>query len=402
MISLGRHENKDVITNDHRQTRKKKRKNKKMIGSFFGGILGGIVSAYVVFTLLFNGVNDNTARKDISPPIVDESTPVTKVNSTDEVGVNINEISQAIVGVINIQKQNIWTGAEDANVGSGIIYKQENDKAYIVTNNHVVKEAEEVEITLQKDERIKAKVLGTDELSDLAVLAIDAEQINHVANLGLSGDLHVGETVYAIGNPLGLEFSGSVTKGIVSGLDRSVKVNTSGQNQNPDWEMQVIQTDAAINPGNSGGALINTQGEVVGINSMKIAQSTVEGIGFAIPIDTALPIMEQLEANGEVVRPFIGIAAVALHEVPIQYRQNITLPEGIDGGVVIAEVEDDSPASNAGIKQFDVITKINDTTIKSMLNLRKYLYSETSIGDEITLEVFRDGEKINTKLELTK
>src|SRR5699024_8153323 len=242
--------------------------------------------------------------------------------------------------------------------GSGIIYKKEDDKAYVVTNNHVVSDAEEVEVALDEDNKKDAKVLGTDELTDLAVLEIDGEDIDTVAKLGKSDDLEVGEDVIAIGNPLGVEFSGSVTKGIISGLERNIPVDTSGNNQ-PDWYSEVIQTDAAINPGNSGGALVNKDGEVIGINSMKIAQQAVEGIGFAIPMDAAEPIMEQLEKEGKVDRQFIGISTASLDEVPPQYQQKINLPDDVDSGMVVADIEQGSPADDAGLDQFDVITKID-------------------------------------------
>src|SRR5699024_2199251 len=149
------------------------------------------------------------------------------------------------------------------------------------------------------------------------------------------------------------------------------EVDTNGDNQ-PDWITEVIQTDAAINPGNSGGALINMDGQVVGINSMKIAQSQVEGIGFAIPIDAALPIMEQLETTGEVARPFIGITTAPVSQVPLQYQNKVVLPEGIEGGMVVADVQAGSPADQAGLQQFDVITKIDEHEITTLLDLRKY------------------------------
>lgn len=301
----------------------------------------------------------------------------------------------------NLQQQDIWNDSQETGAGSGIIYKKENDKAYVITNNHVVEGANEVVVNVNEEEQLKATVLGTDALSDLALLEIDGTTIDNVADLGSSENLNVGETVFAIGNPISIDFSGSVTKGIISGLNRPVKVDTTG-NRQADWVMEVIQTDAAINPGNSGGALINSAGEIIGINSMKIAQQSVEGIGFAIPIDSALPIIEQLEENGEVERPFIGISMVELNQVPAQYQPEIAIPENIEGGVVVANVEANSPAEEAGIQQFDLITKINDEQIKTVLDLRTYMYSETKINDTIQIELYRDGEKITTNIDLVK
>src|SRR5699024_4671447 len=163
-----------------------------------------------------------------------------------------------------------------------------------------------------------------------------------------------------------------------------------------------IQTDAAINPGNSGGALVNSDGKVIGINSMKIAKTAVEGIGFAIPIDTAMPIIEQLEADGKVARPFIGISTASINKVPQQYRDQVQLPEDVEGGMVVAQVETGSPAENANLQQVDVITKINGNKITSLIDLRKYLYKETEIGETVELEIYRDGEKQTVSLELVE
>ncbi|WP_010098161.1 S1C family serine protease [Ornithinibacillus scapharcae] len=332
----------------------------------------------------------------------DKSEPeiiTTMAEEDTESSTNLAEVSEAVVGVTNLQRQSIWTDSQEAGTGSGIIYKKEDGKAYVVTNHHVVNGAEQVEVVLSNDERVQAKVLGTDELTDLAVLQIDGEKVSKVASLGSMDNKQVGETVFAIGNPLGIEFANSLTKGIISGLERSVSVDTNGDNV-ADWITEVIQTDAAINPGNSGGALVDTSGKVIGINSMKIASTQVEGIGFAIPIDAALPIMEQLEANGKVQRPFIGISMATINQVPMQYRHNIILPEGVEHGMVVASVEPGSPADEAGLQQFDVITKIDEHDTPTALELRKYMYSETQVGDTVKLEVYRNGEKQIIDLKL--
>ncbi|MBS3681511.1 trypsin-like peptidase domain-containing protein [Ornithinibacillus massiliensis] len=366
--------------------------------------MGGLIPVAILLVLLFTNVIafGNTSKTDSAQGTNHHSgqNVITTMASEDaNSSTNIAEVSEAVVGVTNLQRQSIWTNSEEAGTGSGIIYKKENGKAYVVTNHHVVNGAEQVEVVLANDERIPAKVLGTDELTDLAVLEIDGEKVNRVATLGTTEDKQVGETVFAIGNPLGIEFANSLTKGIISGLNRSVSVDTTGD-QVADWVTEVIQTDAAINPGNSGGALVDANGEVIGINSMKIASTQVEGIGFAIPIDTALPIMEQLETNGKVQRPFIGISMATLNQVPMQYRHNIILPDGVEQGMVVASVEPGSPAEKAGLQQFDVITKIDDHETPTALELRKYMYSETKVGDTVKLEIYRNGEKQVIDLEL--
>lgn len=391
---------------DYAKTKSKKASKNKSGGSaLFGGVLGGIISAIIVVVLFTTNIiplgNSTGSSADTNGNNGSSAPEVIKTLSSEnaDTSTNIEETSKAVVGVLNLQKQSVWTQSQEAGTGSGIIYKKEDGKAYIVTNQHVVEGAQEVEIVLNDDERIQAKVLGTDALTDLAVLEVNGEKINTVANIGSSEDLKVGETVIAIGNPLGMNFANTVTKGIVSGLNRSVSMDTNGDGQ-PDWVTEVIQTDAAINPGNSGGALVNGDGKVIGINSMKIAKQEVEGIGFAIPMDSALPIMEQLEQNGEIERPLIGISTASLNQVPPQYRSEITLPENVKGGMVVADVQTGSSADSAGLQQFDVITKINGNEITSILELRKYLYSETQIGDTIEIEYYRDGKAQTADLQL--
>lgn len=388
--------------NKEKPKQKKKLKNHSSgLSGFLGGLAGGIITAIIVAVLFMNNIIPVSQNTESSRTEQNNTANIIQTLASDDANVstNIEEVASAVVGVVNLQQRSVWTGDEEAGTGSGIIYKKENGKAYVVTNQHVVNGAENVEIVLDNDERIPATVLGQDALTDLAVLEVDGANIHTVAKLGTSEDIAVGETVLAIGNPLGLEFANTVTKGIISGLNRSVEVDTNSDGQ-ADWVTEVLQTDAAINPGNSGGALVNADGEVIGINSMKIAQSAVEGIGFAIPVDTALPIMEQLETEGEITRPLIGISTAALYQVPPEYRYEINLPNNVEGGMVIANVEAGSPADQAGLQQFDVITKINDQEVTSILELRKYLYSETSIGEAIKIEYIRDGKVETTELVL--
>ncbi|GEN31774.1 serine protease Do [Cerasibacillus quisquiliarum] len=388
----------------HRKTNHSSRFN---IGAFFSGMIGGLIPVIVAILLIMNHVLPLPISGNEQPqqtPIKEEYSEevVSNISSDDaEVSTDISEVSDAVVGVLNLQQRSIWEPSEEVGSGSGIVYKKKDGYAYIVTNEHVVQDAQELEIVFNDDKRADAKVLGTDKLTDLAVLKIDGKHVKTIAKLGDSEKLKVGETVFAIGNPLGIEFANSLTKGIISGLNRSISVDTNGDGQ-PDWITEVIQTDAAINPGNSGGALVNKNGDVIGINSMKVARHAVEGIGLAIPIDAALPIMKQLETNGEVVRPFIGISSAPLSDVPPQYRNQIVLPKNIEGGMVIANVEVGSPADKAGLKQFDIITKINGQKVTSILELRKFLYTEANVNEKVTIEFYRDGKKQEVELKLTE
>lgn len=388
-------------------------KEKNLGGMLLSGVAGGLIVALFSGGIFLSMLDDDSANNEAQPAPTEETTETaqnteavatTNVSNDETTSLSsaISKVSDAVVGISNIRQVNLWEEADAAGTGSGVVYKKDGEYAYVVTNNHVVEGAQDVEVVLTNGEHVQAKVLGTDALTDLAVLRIPSEQVTTVAELGSSESLTVGETAIAIGNPLGTEFAGSVTRGIISGLDRAVDVDLNSDGT-PDWTTEVIQTDAAINPGNSGGALINTNGEVIGINSMKIALEAVEGIGFAIPIDDAKPIIEQLEQGQEVKRPFLGISAVDLDTVPAQHKQQtLQLEEGIENGVVIADVELSSPAEEAGLQRYDVVTKINDHDIQSMLDLKTYLYRETKIGDEVTVTFYRDGKQQTTELTLVE
>ncbi|MFD2444411.1 S1C family serine protease [Bacillus sp. CGMCC 1.16607] len=313
----------------------------------------------------------------------------------------VENASKAIVGIVNMQnqKQNSFFSEGSENVqtgsGSGVIFQKTNDAAYIVTNNHVIEGASEIEISLYNGDKTKAKLIGADALTDLAVLKIDPKYATDVIDFGDSSKLRPGDQVLAIGNPLGLDLSRTVTQGIVSAIDRSISVSTSAG----EWELNVIQTDAAINPGNSGGALINTQGQVIGINSLKIKESGVEGLGFAIPSNDLIPIVNEMIENGKVERPYIGVSLVSLEEVPEMYLPQ--LPEKVKQGALVTYIDPDSSAAKAGIQQHDVIVAINNSEIKASGDLRKFLYSNLKVGDEVTIKLYRQGKLTSVKLKLT-
>ncbi|WP_213421908.1 S1C family serine protease [Bhargavaea massiliensis] len=316
----------------------------------------------------------------------------------------VDEASAAVVGVTNLQTAgNYWTGAEEtvpAGVGSGVIYKQEEGRAYVVTNNHVVEDASQIEITLEDGTKVPGKLLGTDIWTDLAVVEMDDADVQDVIEFGDSDELKRGQTAIAIGNPLGLGFSGSVTVGVISGKERSIPVDLNGD-QSIDWNAEVLQTDAAINPGNSGGALVDLNGRLIGINSMKIAEASVEGIGLAIPINSAVPIIEDLEQHGEVRRPQMGVTLFDLMDIPAVYQQQeLNLPKDITEGVVVDQVMQGSAAQEAGLRQYDVITAMDGEPIADLIDLRKYLYNEVKEGDAVKLKVYRSGEAMDIEINL--
>ncbi|MDO5457674.1 MAG: trypsin-like peptidase domain-containing protein [Atopococcus tabaci] len=277
---------------------------------------------------------------------------------------------------------------EEAGSGSGVVYKTDGGDAYIVTNNHVVEGSDAVEVLFINGEKVAAEIIGSDVWTDLSVLKISAEHVTKIAEFGDSDNLVVGEPAIAIGSPLGTEFASSVTSGIISGKGRSVPVDTNADGV-PDWNATAIQTDAAINPGNSGGALVNIQGQLIGINSMKISTSTVEGMGFAIPSNDVKDIVAQLEENGEVIRPYLGIQYQPLSFISEADQQNtLQLPESVTEGVVLTSVVPGSPADEAGLEAYDVIVSYNGEPVTDGVNLRQHIYS-TDVNTTVEITFYR-------------
>ncbi|MGP4107836.1 S1C family serine protease [Virgibacillus sp. L01] len=400
---------------DYQPPDQNNKRSRWLVPALAGIIIGMVIILIALPTLLKSDVlpkawtapietaSDNTASKPESSGYVsvDVSTQVTDV---------VENVSPAVVGVVNIQHQgNFWeqqggkTGQDSQNqtgTGSGVIYKKADGYAYVITNHHVIDGADTVEVVLSSDKHVEAEILGSDLFSDLAVLRMDGKQVQEPIEMGTSENVKVGEPAIAIGNPLGMMFSGSVTQGVISGKQRTIPQDFN-QDGRADWQAEVIQTDAAINPGNSGGALINMNGNLIGINSMKINQEAVEGIGFAIPIDAARPIVEELEKTGKVTRPYLGVEIYSLEEVPqTEWDDTLNLPEGVNGGVYVWSVESLSPADKAGIERLDVIVAVGGKEVMNIIDLRKVLYQEKEVGDSLKVTYYRDGEKKETTIKL--
>ncbi|MBU8881256.1 trypsin-like peptidase domain-containing protein [Bacillus sp. FJAT-29790] len=327
------------------------------------------------------------------------------LNVVSDVTKAVDKAGDAVVGITNIQTTGFWNDkgnvGEPAGTGSGVIYKKEGNKALIVTNHHVVEGASELEVTLADGTKIPAKLRGSDIWTDLAVIEIDAKKVKKVAEFGNSDALKTGEPVLAIGNPLGLRFSGSVTQGIISGLERTIPIDINNDGI-IDWQAEVLQTDAAINPGNSGGALVNIKGQVIGINSMKIAQQAVEGIGLSIPINHVIPIIEDLEKYGEVKRPYMGVDLKSVNEIPAYYQQEaLKLPSDVTYGVALRRVEPNSPASQAGLKELDVIVEMDGEKMNDVIDLRQHLYTKKKIGEQMKVKFYRNGKLQETTIKLS-
>ena len=390
----------------------RKKSSKAFKNGFIGGLLGGAVAVAggVGIMAVTNPANQATtpATQPSQTQVETTKTSTAAQGSTDITKV-VAEVKNAVVSVINKQStsRNSLSGTQQssgelatASEGSGVIYKNADGYAYIVTNYHVIANSQELEVLLADGTRSKAEIVGSDQWTDLAVIRIANTNVTTVAEFANSDDVQVGQTAIAIGSPLGSEFATSVTQGIVSATNRSVATDVDGDGQE-DWVVTAIQTDAAINPGNSGGALINSAGQVIGINSMKISKSSVEGMGFAIPSNEVVSIIKQLEENGKITRPALGISMVNLTSVNARVVQQLNLPSDVKGGVVIAEVASKGSAKAAGLQAYDVIVEMDGQKIEGIQNLRKVLYSH-KVGDKLEVTYYRNGQKQTTTISLTE
>ena len=386
---------------------KKIQNNSKKIGqllliiliSFFSGVLGSLTILQLNQKQKTNTQNSTTITQ----------TSVKNENSTTKA---VDKVKDAVVSIItysaNSQNGLFGYGESDTDTnteqvssqGSGVIYKKDGEYAYIVTNTHVINGAKKVDIRLADGTKVPGEIVGTDTYSDIAVVKISSEKVSAVAEFGDSSQLTVGETAIAIGSPLGSEYANTVTQGIVSSLNRTVSLKSEDGQA---ISTKAIQTDTAINPGNSGGPLINIQGQVIGITSSKIATNggtSVEGLGFAIPSNDAIKIIEQLEKNGKVTRPALGIQMVNLSNLSTTDLQKLKLPDNITSGVAVRSVQPNMPA-NGHLEKYDVITKVDGNPIASTTELQNALYSH-SVGDEMTITYYRNGKEETTTIKLDK
>ncbi|AEJ23370.1 peptidase S1 and S6 chymotrypsin/Hap [Weissella koreensis KACC 15510] len=372
------------------------------------GLIGGVVGSLGV-QKYSNEISTSVGGTKKTVKVSD-----TKVKGTSAATKAFQQTAPAVVSVINLQQQQSsgWSlfdtaGQDDdlktASEGSGVIYKTSGREAFIVTNNHVVTGSKALQVLLSDGTKLNATLVGTDKISDIAVLKVKSSKIKQVAEFANSNEVQTGESVLAIGSPLGSDYATSVTEGIVSATKREVE--SEDDDGNSLGKATVIQTDAAINPGNSGGALINLSGQVIGINSMKLTNSSggtsVEGMGFSIPSNTVVNIINQLEKDGKVVRPALGIKMVDLSRVSIDDQKNVLeLSDDHRGGVIIVNVTDGTPADRAGLKKYDVITKADGQDLDDTGDLRGILNSH-KVGDTINITYYRKGHENTTEIKLT-
>ncbi|MDM5191082.1 S1C family serine protease [Bacillus sp. DX4.1] len=389
---------------DEEEFRMKRKGKQKHRGIFISSIVGTIVGAtlFAFGAPIFSKPGSKTVQQAEASEgktyVAQSQSGVMQTSRSGFVDA-VDRASEAVVGVINIQRDSFSEADAEAGTGSGVIYKKENGRAYIVTNNHVVAGANRIEVSLSDGKKIPGKILGSDVVTDLAVLEVDAKHVKKVIEIGDSTKVRRGEAVIAIGNPLGLQFSGTVTQGIISANERIVPVDLD-QDGHYDWQVEVLQTDAAINPGNSGGALVNEAGQLIGINSMKIAAKEVEGIGLAIPVTRAVPVISELEKHGKVSRPYVGIELRSLNEIPTYYwDKTLHLPSNVTDGVSILDVKSPSPGADAGLREHDVIVAIDGKTVHDIIGFRTVLYNK-KINDKMTITFYRGTKRATTTVKL--
>nr|WP_181039250.1 trypsin-like peptidase domain-containing protein [Enterococcus faecalis] len=405
---------------------------KSLLQKFGIGLAGGLLGGALILGGAYSGIiptpnGGNNAATTTSTNHGDTKVSNVSYNVSSDVTKAVKKVQNSVVSVINMQSASNNSSADDpfgglfggnegtqdssgnngndleaASEGSGVIYKKDGKTAYIVTNNHVVDKAQGLEVVLSDGTKVKGELVGTDAYTDLAVIKISSDKVNQVAEFGNSSKITVGEPAIAIGSPLGSDYANSVTQGIISSVNRNItNKNESGETIN----INAIQTDAAINPGNSGGPLINIEGQVIGINSVKIVQSTsqvsVEGMGFAIPSNDVVNIINQLEKDGKVTRPALGITMSDLTGISSQQQEQILkIPASVKTGVVVRGVEAATPAEKAGLEKYDVITKVDGQDVSSTTDLQSALYKK-KVGDKMEVTYYRGSKEMKATIDLT-
>ena len=355
----------------------------------FSFVIGGIVTfALLKWTPIISEVLGSTST---GGTIVTKDE--TKVYEKASLAPSVEKIYDATVLVKTFSNETLTS------TGTGFVYKVDDKYGYLLTNNHVVKDGTRISIVLTTDEEVEAEVLGGDSYLDLAVLRIPRNKVIQVANIGSSEKMHLGDTVFTVGSPMGYEYRGSVTSGVLSGKDRMVSVKVSSTNN--DWVMRVLQIDASINPGNSGGPLLNVNGEVIGVCSLKLVDDNIEGMGFAIPIEYAMSHVATLEKGKKVEWPVLGIEMLNVVDKVALYQSGIKVDSAIKEGVVVLSVVDGSGADAAGLKKGDVITKFAGKKVRDYAYLRYELFQH-SAGDTVEVTIMRNGRENVLKVKLGK
>lgn len=354
-----------------------------IIKNLFTHTMIAIVALFIGInaTIILYGGQITEIRTTIETSIVD---------AESSIATSIEQVYDAVITVENYTTQL-------SSIGTGFFYKTDDKYGYLLTNNHVVSGAKKLMVTKNNLETTEATLMGSDEYADLAVLRVDKDFVDLTVEFGESTELKIGDTVFAVGTPIDIDYRGSVTKGIISGLNRQVTVSTENYGY---FIMDVLQTSSPINPGNSGGPLCNISGEVIGINTLKLVEDEIEGMGFAIPIEIVIPILDELEEGKTIQRPILGVSVVDANNSYALKSYKIELTKEYEQGIVIVEAIKDSVSEKYGLQANDVIIKLDDIEIKDSTHFKYVLYKYL-VGDEIIVTIERDGKEmqINVKLE---
>lgn len=352
------------------------------------GVIGGSVVTYIVIA------NPFASKEQESGVLGCQYTSCTNRTIIENKGISaaVKKVYDAVVMIENYKSKNLQGS------GSGFVYKTDKEYGYIMTNQHVVEGSTSLKVRMTNEKTIDAKLLGSDEYLDIAIVRIPIKNVIAKAEIGKTKDLNLGDFVFTIGSPVGEEYFNTVTSGIVSGLNRKITVSVKANN---DWIMDVLQVDAAINPGNSGGPLLNANGEVIGVNSLKLVDNQIEGMGFSIKIEDAMLHVKELEEGKTIKRPLLGINLVNVTDAALLYRYDIKVDENIKTGIVVVSVVEGTGADKSGLKKGDIITAIDGKEVTNSAYL-KYMLYKYKAGDKIKITFLRDNKEKTTNVTLTE
>ena len=378
-----------------RKTNKKKSTGKKILFTMIIILIIWILGFYVYVTYNNIEIYDSNYTTQRTQSTIEEQTVEKVEEESKTVADVIEETVESVVGISKLKNtgSSIFSNSTESQLGlgTGVII---TENGYILSNEHVTgSKYSKCYVTLENGNNYNGTVVWSDSSIDLSIVKIEAKNLKY-SILGDSDNVKIGKTVYAIGNPIGFEFRRTVTSGIISAKNRTIKIE---EEENISYMTDLIQTDATINPGNSGGPLIYPNGEVIGINTVKI--SSAEGIGFAIPINIVKPIIESYQNTGDFQEAKIGIYAYDTEVIP--YLETGGVSSNFQEGIYVAEVTKNGPAESAGVKEKDIITKIDDVELKTMNDLREYIYTKKT-NDEVTLKINRGKIKRDIVVKLGK
>ena len=353
----------------------------------FLGICTFMLGAFIMYMVIRASGSSIKVQK-----VSNEVVKTTTVEEMSDLKTAINSVYESTIYIEVSNNRGVISS------GSGFVYKKDDKHGYILTNYHVINGGTKFEIIFTDGSDVEAELISGDEYYDIAILKVAVDKIKTVSIIGDSSNLELGDTLFTVGAPLGKEYMGTITKGIVSGINRMVSVELGSGS----YLMEVIQTDASINSGNSGGPICNIKGEVVGITSSKLKGTGIEGMGFAIPINSVMDVIENLEAGNEIVRPYLGVQLVDLtNTFALQYYYGISIGNDVEFGAVLSYVEEDKPASKAGLKAGDVIVEIDGEKIDDVSHFKYVLYKH-SVGDKIKVKYYRENKLKDTTIELSE